>query len=222
MLGRDACGSSLLSWARKHGGCHTGLVGSVLHSRRGQKLLGSPSAAGPEAPTGWGGTVKPGVFPVDPDEARHATRRMRKAANRLSQPQRLLVLDCQGRGCRRKLGQVLTHPPGGGTTPDGVIEPTKFTDGPVLEVWGPFETAPRSGEGDFVLRGTKASITAPKHTITLRGRWVLPDGSIDPTELPLGPGRSITIVCGCGHSHVVSLSDLSASVELVRNAIDDY
>jgi hypothetical protein len=166
-------------------------------------------------------TLKPGVFPVDPDEARHASRRLREAANRLSQPQRLLVLDCQGRGCRRKLGQVLTHPPGGGTTPDGVIEPTEFTDGPVLEVWGPFETAPKSGEGEFVLRGTKASITAPKHTITLRGRRVLPDGSINPTELPLGPGRSIAITCGCGHRSVVSMSALSERVELVRSALDD-
>jgi hypothetical protein len=166
-------------------------MGSASHpSRKGRNLLGPPPAAGPEAPTGWGVTLKAGVFPVDPLEARHASRRLRKSANQLSRPDRLLVLDCQGRGCRRQLGQVLTHPPGGGNTPDGTIEPTMFTDGPVLEVWGPFAPDPRSGNGEFILRGRKASITAPKHTVTLRGRRVRPDGTIDPEELPSGPAAA--------------------------------
>ena len=196
-------------------------MGSTSHaSRKGRDLLGPPPATGPEAPTGWGVILKAGVPSVDPLEARHASRRLRASANQLSRPERLLVLDCQGRGCRRQLGQVLTRPPGGGDTPDGTIEPTRFTDGPVLEVWGPFEPEPRSGDGEFVLRGRKASITAPKHTITLRGRRVNPDGTIYPAELPLGPGRSIVITCGCGHRHDVNLSALSERVELVRSALD--
>lgn len=186
-------------------------------------LLGPPPpAGGPEAPTGSVFTLKPAAFPVDPDEARHANRRLRKSANELSRPDRLLVLHCQGRGCRRQLGQVLTRPPGGGVTPDGTIQATEFTEGPVLEVWGPFESDPRSGDDEFVLRGRKASITAPKHTITLRGRRVRADGSIDPTELPLGPGRNISIICGCGYRHVVSLSALSERVETVRSGLDGY
>jgi hypothetical protein len=116
---------------------------------------------------------------------------------------------------------VLIRPARGGVTPDGTIEPTHFTDGPVLEIWGPFETDPKSGDGEFHLRGKKASITAPKHTITLRGRWIRPDGTIDPQELPLGPGRTITVVCSCSHRNVVNMSALSEHVELVRTALDD-
>lgn len=184
-------------------------------------VLGPPPAVGgPEAPSGWTETLKADPFPIDPDEARHAYRRMRKRANEISRPNRQLVLDCQGRGCRRQLGQVLTRPPGGGLTPDGRIEPTEYTDGPVLEIWGPFESDPRSGDGVLTLRAKKASITAPKFTITLRGRRVRADGTIDPAELPLDPGRSIDIVCSCGHGHSVSLSALSQQVELVRNALD--
>ncbi|MGA2514475.1 MAG: hypothetical protein ABSG37_12790 [Candidatus Limnocylindrales bacterium] len=63
-------------------------------------------------------------------------------------------------------------------------------------------------------------MTAPVHTVTLRGHRVRKDGTIDPAELPLGPGRSIVIVCGCGHRNELSLTALSEQVELVRAALD--
>jgi len=148
-------------------------------------------------------------------------RRLRVSANRLTREDRLLVLGCQGRGCRRKLGQVLTRPQRGGVTPDGEVEPNKFTEGPVLIIWGPFASDPGAADGEYVLRGAKASMTAPVHTVTLRGHLVRDDGTIDPAELPLGPGRNLAITCGCGHRNVVSLSALSERVELVRAALDD-
>lgn len=156
---------------------------------RDRDLLGPPPAAGgPGAPTGSVFTFKPAAFPVDPDEARHATRRLRKSANELSRPDRLLVLDCQGRGCRRQLGQVLTRPPGSGVTPDGTIQATEFTEGPVLEVWGPFESDPKSGDSEFVLRGRKASIAiicgcGYRHVVSLSalsGQVELVRGALDP------------------------------------------
>jgi len=142
------------------------------------------------------------------------------SANRLSREDRLLVLDCHGRGCRRKLGQVLTHPERGGVTADGVIEPNKFPEGPVLVIWGPFASDPSSADGEYKLRGRKASTTAPVHTVTLRGHRVLEGGIIDQAELPLGPGRRIAITCGCGHRNEVSLSALSELGERVRAALD--
>lgn len=147
-------------------------------------------------------------------------RRLRESANRLSREDRVLVLDCRGRGCRRKLGQVLTRPERGGVTADGVIEPNKFTEGPVLVIWGPFASDPAAAEGEYELRGSKASMMAPVHTVTLRGHRVRKDGTIDPAELPLGRGRSIAITCSCGRRNVVSMSALSESVELVRGALD--
>lgn len=190
-------------------------------AKRAPGVLGPPPAdGGPKAPTGSVFTFTPGVPSGDPVETRHAMRRLRESSNRLSRPDRLLVLDCQGRGCRRKLGQVLTHPERGGATPDGTIEPNFFTEGPVLMIWGPFASEPSTAVREYTLRGTKASMTAPLHTLTLRGHRVREDGSIDPAELPLGPGHSVVIVCGCGHRNVVSMSALSEQVELVRSALD--
>jgi hypothetical protein len=115
---------------------------------------------------------------------------------------------------------VLARPERGGVTPDGTIEPNFFTDGPVVVIWGPFASDPSTAESEYTLRGKKASITAPTHTVTLRGHRVRQDGTIDPTELPLGPDRSIVIVCGCGQRNLVSVSALSGQLELVRAALD--
>jgi hypothetical protein len=147
-------------------------------------------------------------------------RRLRESANRFTRPVRLMVLDCRGRGCRRRLGQVLTHPQPGGTTPDGTIEPNYFTDGPVLVIFGPFNETRQAVPYEFWLRRMKESITAPTHAITLRGHPIREDGTVDPAELPLGPGRRVVVICGCGHRNVISLSALSEHVEKVRAALD--
>jgi hypothetical protein len=147
-------------------------------------------------------------------------RRLRKEANRLSRQDRVLVLDCRGRGCRRRLGQVLVRPERGGSTPDGTIEPNFFSEGPVLVIWGPFDGNAPTAQGEYILLNRKESMTAPTHTVTLRGHLIRPDGTLDPAEVPLGPGHRIAILCGCGHRNVVSLSALSEQVELVRGALD--
>jgi hypothetical protein len=149
-------------------------------------------------------------------------RRLRESANRLSRPDRLFVLDCQGRGCRRRLGQVLTRPQGGGTTPDGKIEPNFFTHGPVFVIFGPFDDTQPAVKGEYRLRGTKELITAPGHAITLRGRLTREDGTVDTAELPLGPGHSLVLVCGCGHRNVVNVSALSERAEMARAALDAW
>jgi hypothetical protein len=161
-----------------------------------------------------------GVPGIDPLEGRHAMRRLAESANRLSRADRLLVLDCQGRGCRRRLGQVLTRPRGGAVTPHGTIEPDHFTDGPVLAIFGPFDQTSRGVPGEYRLRGRTESVTAPTQSITLRGHRMRDDGTFDPEEVPLGPGQQIVIVCGCGHRNQVNMSALSATVEPARAAID--
>jgi hypothetical protein len=156
----------------------------------------------------------------DPVEARHSLRRLAESANRLGRADRLLVLDCQGRGCRRRLGQVLTRPGRGAVTPDGEILADPFTDGPVLAIFGPFDDSPGGNSGEYRLRGRKESVTAPTQTITLRGHYLRNDGSFDPEELPLGPGQQVVIICGCGHRNEVNTSALSAMAEPARAAID--
>jgi hypothetical protein len=153
-------------------------------------------------------------------EARHSMRRLNESANRLSRADRLAVLDCQGRGCRRRLGEVVTRPSPGAVTPDGTIEPDWTTDGPVFTIFGPFEREPSRTMGEYRLRGPKESITAPTQSITLRGHRLREDGTLDPAEVPLGPVEKIAIVCGCGYRNIVSLSTLSAIAEAARAAID--
>ncbi len=153
-------------------------------------------------------------------EARHSMRRLHESANRLSRADRLVVLDCQGRGCRRRLGQVVTGPSPGAVTPDGTVEPDWTTEGPVLTIFGPFEREPSRSRGEYRLRGRKESVTAPTQSITLRGHRLREDGTLDPAEVPLGPGEKIAISCGCGHQNIVSLSALSAMAEATRAAID--
>ena len=162
-----------------------------------------------------------GVPADDPVAARHARRRLLESANRLSRPDRLLVLDCQGRGCRRRLGQVLVRPQRGGTTPDGRIEPDYFTDGPVLVIFGPFDATPPA-QGEYLLRGRQASMSAPTKAIPLRGHRIRKDRTLDPTELPLGPGHAVVVVCGCGHRNTVSMSALSEWAERARDALDRW
>jgi hypothetical protein len=157
---------------------------------------------------------------IDPVARRHSGRRLTENANRLSAPDRVFVLDCQGRGCRRKLGQVLTRPGRGAVTPDGEILPDHYTDGPILTIFGPFDPSPDGDPNEHRLRGKKESVTAPTMSIPLRGHRVLDDGTWDPAELPLEAGNQIVIVCGCGHRNEVNLSVLSAAAELARAAID--
>ena len=153
-------------------------------------------------------------------EARHSMRRLNESANRLSRADRLVVLDCQGRGCRRRLGEVVTRPRSGAVTADGTIEPDWTTEGPVLTIFGPFEREPSRRMGEYRLRGRKESVTAPTQSITLRGHRLREAGTLDRAEVPLGPGEKIAIVCGCGHQNIVSLSALSAMAEAARAAID--
>jgi hypothetical protein len=164
----------------------------------------------------WGAGIP--QFDFEAVTGRHARRRLNESANRLSQTDRLVVLKCQGRGCRRRLGQVVTRPSSGAATSDGTIEPDWTTEGPVLIIFGPVE--PGSRPGEYRLRGRKESVTAPTRGITLRGHKVREDGTLDPSEVPLGPGERIAIVCGCGHENVVSLSALSSMAELARAALD--
>ena len=159
-----------------------------------------------------------GVPGIDPLEGRHAIRRLAESANHLSRADRLLVLHCQGRGCRRRLGQVLTRPRGGAVTRDGTIEPDYFTDGPVFAIFGPFDQTSPSVPGEYRLRGRKESVTAPTQSITLRGHRLRDDGTFDPEEAPLGPGHQVVIVCGCGHRNEVNMSTLSTTVEPARAA----
>ncbi len=63
-------------------------------------------------------------------------------------------------------------------------------------------------------------MTAPLHTLPLRGHPVREDGTLDPAEIPLGPGHATAIICGCGHRNNVNLSALSERLELVRRALD--
>jgi len=157
---------------------------------------------------------------IDPVARRHTGRRLTENANRLSAPDRVLVLHCQGRGCRRRLGRVLTQPGRGAVTPDGEILPDHFPDGPVFVIFGPFDLSPDANPEEYRLRGKRESVTAPPVSIPLRGHRVLDDGTWDHAELPLEPGNQIVIVCGCGHRHEVNLSALSAMAEPARAAID--
>lgn len=159
-------------------------------------------------------------FDFEAVNGQHARRRLSESANRLPRNDRLLVLDCQGRGCRRRLGQVVTRPSAGAVTPDGTIEPDWTTHGPVLIIFGPFERDPSRSQGQYRLRGSQESVTAPTQGISLRGHKLRADGTLDPTEVPLGSGQRISILCGCGHENVVSLSALSAMAESARAAID--
>ena len=159
---------------------------------------------------------------IDLVARRHAGRRLTESANRLSVPDRVLVLDCQGRRCRRKLGQVVTRPGQGAVTPDGEILPDHFPDGPVFIIFGPVDPSPDGNPDEYLLRGKRESETAPTVSIPLRARRVLDDGTWGPTELPLQAGFKIEIVCGCGHRNVVNVSALSERVEMARAALDSW
>lgn len=199
-------------------------MSSKSHSANKDKdVHGSPPPAGAtETRSGSVFVLKPGVPASDPVARRHALRRLAESANRLSRPNRLFVLHCQGRGCRRRLGQVLSRPQGGGTTPDGTIETNYFTDGPVFVIFGPFDETQAADKDEFRLRGTRESITARSHSITLRAHRLREDGTTDPVEVPLRPGRSIVIVCGCGHRNDLNMSALSERTEKVRAALDAW
>ena len=157
----------------------------------------------------------------DSADARHAMRRLSEASNRLTRADRFLVLKCQGRGCRRRLAQVVVRPGRGTLTPDGRIEPDRFTDGPQLTLFGPLESSTGTVQGEYRLRG-RESVAAPGLSISLRGHQVRHDGSIAPEEVPLGPGHEIVVVCSCAHRNIVNLSALSARVELVRHGTDRW
>jgi hypothetical protein len=157
---------------------------------------------------------------IDPVARRHSGRRLSESANRLSRPDRLLVLDCQGRGCRRRLGQLITRPGRGAVTPDGEILPDPFPDGPVFTIFGPFDTSPDANPDEYRLRGKRESVTAPSVAIPLRRRRLVDDGTSNSVEMALERGVRIVIVCGCGHRNMVNLSALSALGEPARAASD--
>ena len=153
-------------------------------------------------------------------DRRHAARRLTEAANRGSRPDRLLVLDCRGRGCRRRLGKLDTRPGRGQVTPDGEILPDRFPDGPVFTIFGPFEVTPESSTEEYRLRGKQESVTAPTVGFPLRRHRSLASRARRPNGVPIEPGVKVVIVCGCGYRNEIDLGALAAAGELARSAGD--
>jgi hypothetical protein len=136
----------------------------------------------------------PEIFPHDPAAQREAMRRLAKISNssELEQANRVLMLPCEG-GCGRRIAKLMRRPRPAKKTPDGMIEPDFFNDGPVLTILGPVEVV-----GDEYHLVRRESVTAPGHLLGLRGR-----------------ADQIVIVCSCEYRHGLDPVLLTAIAEAV-------